>query len=402
MASDAATTRKSEAGDSPDPSPRNIQPRFSRTTLYTIALVGMIAVGLVAYFGFDVQLHNGQLAVIAFLALIPLLAIGQFIRHRQRISLRTLLIIVAVLGVGLAIIGRKVAEVRRETLAMETLVERGGRVTYGAAQQQADSEFFETEGGWFLPTWIKDWTGDAYFLPLRVVSLANADVEDEDLALLTDIRGAEWLRLHNPNISAEGIANMSLPTGVKRLSLNWHQLTQESAAHLASLPDLEQVSVYPHFGPALRNPTPAMPIRPPTDLRPLEHFQQVKEMRLLISSADTEGIRAVAGLPELNTLFLGCAFPNVRGTSYIKWLSKSTSIRSLAINIPSFGDAQLRALKEINSLQRLELTSTSVLYERVSDFHTARPDVTLILTPEIPGLEDINQAAFRDSAQTAK
>ncbi len=364
---------------------KKAQQRFSRLTTFSLVLLAILAVAGVAHYVFGIELLNGQLGVLALLGAIAVFLIGQFIRFRERISLRTLLIIVTVLAIGMAYFGRNLADSRNETNVVEQLVEAGAVATYGKLRQPS-GEYFRTEDGYYLPIWIRDWMGAGFFSNLRELDLSRAGMKDEHLAMLADIRSLESLDLCNSNLSAAGVAQLPLIPGLQRLHLTWDQIAPESMEHIGRVRDLKSVWVRPPnnaFG------APNGPLPPSEPIAALGQLKQVEDMQLNIPAIEPQGMAAIAKLPSLRRLSLfGYPTSAAIDVSGFAELGQSQTIHEISVNLVEFTDAELEHLQSINSLQMLNLFNTGVTAAGARAFQEARPDVTLYLNPPLPELQN--------------
>jgi hypothetical protein len=314
---------------------------------------------------------------------IGLLLIGQFIRFRQKISLRTLLIIVTVLSIGLAYVGRHITDARNEDAAIEQLLEVGARIEYSGPKQH-DREYFRTENGWLVPIWTKNWLGAGFFSPVKAISLGDPKIADKHLVLLAEIREVETLELWSKSFTAVGVVQMPLPPGVREMTLSWECVSPESLAHLANMPELQKLYVRPQDPLQLPGNN-----SPPMDLMPFAELTKINSLRLYsYSQFDVAGIRTLAQLPALQSLDLICRDPRDYDASFISAISESKTIRDLQIGIFSFSDAELKSLEKMASLNFLRLGGTSVTADGVRAFRAARPNVGVQVHPPIPGLDD--------------
>lgn len=318
------------------------------------------------------------------------------------------MIIVSVLGVGLAFVGRHLAQVRIETAAVEKIIDRGGSVSYGPWDPDAANDFIESPDDWHAPAWAEKWLGKGFFLQIRGIAFSQ-ETADADLALLSDVREVAALDLARPNITSAGLAQMRLPPDVKQITLNWQQLTEESAAHLAEMPELQCLIIAHGAGPrygsgnGLVNGLTRHRYRRAngvwgqlgwevlsTDMRLLRHFRQVSDLELEVTELKVADARTLAELPRLQSLTLNwClgAFPDdVRAVAE---LARSNSIRELKLGLPRFSNNELLALTAIPSLELVEIRNSDGLnFSGVSAFRAVRDDVDLILVDPRPGVAE--------------
>ncbi len=366
---EANETRKVNRADQPQ--------RSNRSILWLIVLSGMLLAAAVGYFGYDAQFMTGQLGAFALAGGIATFVVVQLIRSRGRVSLRTLLIVVAVVSAALALLGPGIYDARRESNAVHTLVARGASASYNIGPS---NNYYDTPSGWRIPGWIIDILGESYFAELNALSFGHSDVTDADLVAFANIRELRTISLTNEFISADGIASMPLVNGVEEVHLYWSQLSAESAARLAQLPNLERVRITAK--PLAVGATPTVDTT--KHLVHLGQLRQVRDLEIYTGEYDSDSMAAIASLPQLERLYLGRGnTPPAIDASGIAALGDSQSITDLTVAITSLGDRELSALSRIPSLKILVLNRTSITRQGVRDFQQSRPDVNLI-PPEFP------------------
>ncbi|MDA7978687.1 MAG: hypothetical protein MPJ50_07950 [Pirellulales bacterium] len=235
--------------------------RYSRLMMLSLVLAGMLLVTVVAYFAFGFELITGELGALAALGTVSLILVAQFIRFRERISLRTLLIIITLLAIGLAFFGRYAAEARDESNAVEVLVADGAVAAYGKRGHQS-KKYIRTENGWYLPGWVEDWFGTAFFSPLRELKLNKPDLGDAHLALLSEIRQLESLEVLSSGITAEGLAAMPIVPGIKDLSLDTPKVSEKSLERIGQLRDLKSLRITRPRRQGAGGGLPRLPLHP--------------------------------------------------------------------------------------------------------------------------------------------
>jgi len=167
-----------------------------------------------------------------------------------RYSIRTMLVIVAVVGVAVGVLAAKAARQRR---AVATIRAAGGIVYY-------DFEYPGTENEW--PSWMSDWLGVDYLYDpvsisyvddatddvlrsigelaeLRELLLDNADVTDADLLYLKRLCRVEVLSLDGANITDAGLPYLNSMTALRELHLSRTHVSGASLTHLRGMTDLE-------------------------------------------------------------------------------------------------------------------------------------------------------------------
>ena len=136
-------------------------------------------------------------------------------RRWLQVSLRTLLVVVTLLCIGL---GWVVHRGERQRRAVAALKEKGGVVSYD---------------------WSPDSVGETPCLPpdysvdVEIVMLFGKKVKDADMAHLKRLRGLRTLYLTSTQITDAGLSNLAGRTSLRGLNLRWTQVTD------AGLPQLQ-------------------------------------------------------------------------------------------------------------------------------------------------------------------
>ncbi len=175
-------------------------------------------------------------------------------RRWYQFTLRTLLIVVTLVGCGFAWFGLKVRESHRQEAAVAAIERLGGRVFYDA----------EPPGSGLVRALL----GDEFFRNVRQVDLEIYAVDDADLEHLhgltrltrleidgTQITDAglvhlkaltrlEFLDLNNTSISDAGLKQLHELTRLEILELNNTPVTDAGMAQLAGLSELKLLTLH--------------------------------------------------------------------------------------------------------------------------------------------------------------
>ena len=142
-------------------------------------------------------------------------------------SLRTLLIVVLVLGVGLGLLGRKVQRIRREEEAALKFVEMRGMIRADRSRSMLDH-------------WVHRLCGGIPECPVTNVSLDGTDVTNTDLEYLKDLPDLEFLSLTYTRVTDTGLEHLKELTNLRELHLANTQVTDEGVEKFQkALPNCE-------------------------------------------------------------------------------------------------------------------------------------------------------------------
>jgi hypothetical protein len=153
-------------------------------------------------------------------------------RLRPRFSLRTLLIIVAVVAVLISIPVRRATEQRH---AVNEILRLGGSVTYDFESTAAKEPS--------APAWLRRTIGEDYFRSVDSVNLNGMPLADDQWALLTLLPTLEGLNLAHANVSDSGLIHLRDLPSLQVLNLEATQISDDGLKYLEALPALEQLSL---------------------------------------------------------------------------------------------------------------------------------------------------------------
>ncbi len=158
-------------------------------------------------------------------------------RRWFQFSLRTLLLLVALLALWL---GWHAVQVRRQREAVLTIEELGGHVLYDYEWPRGSSNTPPNE-----PSWLARLVGVDQVHDVASVSLAhNKEVTDADLRQLSDLKDLRDLNLGWTEVSDEGLAHLKRLRGLEHLYLeSCSHVTDSGIAHLAGLTNLKELTV---------------------------------------------------------------------------------------------------------------------------------------------------------------
>jgi hypothetical protein len=156
-----------------------------------------------------------------------------------RFSVRALIVVVLLLGVGLGWIVRE-ARIQRDAVA--AIKETGGAVRY-------DWEFRNCEalpgGKPWAPRWLVDLIGVDYFghITAAVAHHMSAETSDAVLAHVGRLTLVESLNLHDSSISDSGLVHLKGLTNLRVFLLYRTQVSDAGLMHLKGLTNLTALQV---------------------------------------------------------------------------------------------------------------------------------------------------------------
>lgn len=161
-----------------------------------------------------------------------------------RFRLRTLLIAVAIIGVGCALVGDRYVRGRREHAAVEAMQRTGVGIVFITYDYEVDAS------GRYLhraepsaPEWLRSFLGDEFFN--HVVDFKSADVQDA--SVFRNLKDTPYLRmlyLVSPNLTDERLAYLAELNDLEHLDLAGCPVTDEGIKKLSALKKLSRLRLY--------------------------------------------------------------------------------------------------------------------------------------------------------------
>lgn len=155
---------------------------------------------------------------------------------------------------------------------------------------------------------------------LRVLDLANADIGNGRLALLSGMKTLEELDASYTQITDNDLAYLASLTHMRLLSIGNTQITDAGLAHLLPL-------------------------------------QQLRELRLFATRITNNGLQHIAQFPLLRCLLLNQTGIDNNGLIH---LGKLLNLSKLSLTENQIGDAGLQHLQQLTKMQTLSLGATQI------------------------------------------
>src|SRR5262245_9991754 len=166
----------------------------------------------------------------------------------MRYSLRTLLIVVLVLGAFVGWLGIRLLRIRRQHEAVQTVKDAGGAVT--TSRQSAGPDPFAGEPSappnpiakamdkLEAPQWFRELVGAEGFDRIKSVNLSRSPVTDADLVHLRELPNLQTLFLSDTEIGELGLQNVGRLPELETLAINGTRITDDCLIHLNNFPKL--------------------------------------------------------------------------------------------------------------------------------------------------------------------
>jgi hypothetical protein len=162
-------------------------------------------------------------------------------RRWFRFSVRTLLILVAIVSVGFGWLGHKMRQGERQREIVEMIKKLRGSVTY---DYEFDSEGFEAAHPKPpAPAWLAKLLGIDFFASVVAVNVDGSSFRDSDWMHILGLTELERLSLGGTQITDAGLMHLYRFTKLKLLNLHDTQITDAGLVHLRALPVLQRLTL---------------------------------------------------------------------------------------------------------------------------------------------------------------
>lgn len=151
-------------------------------------------------------------------------------RHWYQFSLRTLLVVVLLVSVGMSWLTVRMQRVRKQREVINAVWELGGWV-YGEAAEPSDQ------------TWLRESLGSVFFPNVVDVRLAGTTVTDAGLEQLRVFAGLQELGLSGTQVTDAGLEHLKGMTRLQTLYLHDTQVTDAGLEHLRGLNNLSVLTI---------------------------------------------------------------------------------------------------------------------------------------------------------------
>ncbi|MCY2987709.1 MAG: hypothetical protein NTY19_07585 [Planctomycetota bacterium] len=246
-------------------------------------------------------------------------------RRWLQFSLRTLLVLMLVLGCGFGWLGREVQRARTQQRTAAAISKVGGQVSY----RDVSNSRVRT-----AVTWLAKLLGQELPPDIIGAQFDYTEVSDADLAQFQGLTQVEFLYLGCPQITDDGVANLKPLTNLQDLILQWSQVSDAGLENLRGLSRLQYL--------ALGN-----------------------------THVSDTGLVNIQGLTELQELDVKCTQVTGTGLAHLRGL---TQLRWLYLANTQVNDAGLEHLRGLTQLRQLFLGSTQVTNAGIADLQKALPN----------------------------
>lgn len=154
---------------------------------------------------------------------------GSGLRYR----LRTFAILVS--GAAL-VLGAWTASANRQRRAVETILQKQGDVAYSFNRRAS--------GASLPPQWMMNREVRDYFFPVVGIGIReDAELGDQDLAVLAALPQIEDLQLHGPKFSDAALDQLAKLRRLRKIALVNTRITDDGLSRLAAMSALEEIGL---------------------------------------------------------------------------------------------------------------------------------------------------------------
>jgi hypothetical protein len=194
-------------------------------------------------------------------------------------SLKAILGVMTLIGVGLGWLSYERNQVRQRKAAIAAMEEVGGRVDYDEAKP-------------FRSAWLSPLLGLPSSGEVVGVTVVGKDITDARMAHLEEFTNLEYLFLDSNNVTDKGLVHLRGLAKLKSLGLSQTEITDAGLVRIAGLTQLEDLTL---DGTAITD----------AGMVHLAHLTNLKTLSLNFTSVTDKGLPHLAGLTNLEFLGLG-------------------------------------------------------------------------------------------------
>jgi hypothetical protein len=267
-------------------------------------------------------------------------------RFRLHVSLRGLLVAVAVCGVLFAYLGMRWRSAKRQEAAVAALAPLGGAWGFDYRLKNYGPDSSAPQQATWVPAWLGELTGPHFFQKVRAVSFGNPQGDRS-----------------RPKTPDEALEMLQEFPGLREFGLLRSEVTDRALEQLEHCPEIHYMDLW-----ANKNIT-------------AETMKYVKKLRRLhtfysMGTHNTEeGIAQLKELPQLRELLIGDFREESTITNAaLKHIGEIKSLRLLLIHSASVTDEGLIHLENLRQLKELTLDKTKVTPEGVKRLQRTLPN----------------------------
>jgi hypothetical protein len=273
-------------------------------------------------------------------------------RRWFQFSLRTLLVFVLLVSIGMSWFAVKMQRARKQKEAVEVIERLGGRVEY-------------TEYSVSGSDWRRRLLGDDFVRAVGLVELHSYfgdSPSDEDLAHLGGLPKLESLSLVSNRVTDAGLVHIGSLSTLKRLHLFSPEISDAGLIHLENLTDLRELVL---TGTRITD----------AGLVHLEGLSKLEYLDLEGTEVTGAGFRHLENLSALKFLVLNRTPTTDEQLAYLK---QYKTLSWLELCDTQVSDSGLVYLKSLSNLRQLHLPGTQVTPQGVAQLQQELPACEIV------------------------
>ena len=276
-------------------------PLFSRAALLVFALVTSLAMIFVTWCWRDWQWTPTLPLPAVLVTLAVVLPIGEFIRHRFKLSLRAMLILLTLLGIGLGLFGARWNKARLQRIASENvrmLASSGGYVdvSYDRSSDFGD-DYVRTPTGWIVPMWFVNLLGEDFFFEVMDVAIQDVDLSKPAALDGVQLDSFTQIYFHGCTFGPEAIETLASYKQLSDLSLCNCGIADEDLEKIAQLPNLKRLNLFTFQRYANPNQIGLSGLR---EIAKLKTLTQIELVNLSLNGTWLEPLSTLSALEHLD------------------------------------------------------------------------------------------------------
>jgi hypothetical protein len=277
--------------------------------------------------------------------------------RRRRVGIRGLMLIVAGIAAGFALL---VHGSRSQHDSVAAVERGGGKVGHDWSYDNYNRPLKQEGPRWFR--WLDRWDENGVFRPARLVILDKFSGSDSQLVHVGRLGQLQALDLSFSSVTDSGLAHLERSGGLVVLHLRGTGISDAGLAHLANLTGIQA------FGLARTQVTGA-------GLKHLRRLTKLGWLDLTKTRISDDGLEQLAGMSALNTLGLGRTCVTDAGLADVR---KMTSLTWLDLDRTGVSDAGLEKLKGLVNLRVLVVKGTPVTQAGEDRLQEVLPNLRII------------------------
>jgi len=330
--------------------------RDTRTPLFSKLILLLIALCTSFVVLFAIRWMRGSwsptLALPAvLLTLAIVIPISDFVRHRFRLSFRSLLVMITATAILLSLCGSQLSRIRRQSVAVRSVIAAGGVVQY-RTNDELGPDLITSRDGWLLPSWIVELLGQDAVFNVAWVSFADVDLSGDDALANVHLDQFTDLNFRGSKIGDRALERIAANPNLRELDLSCTGLSDAKLAAISNMVGLETLYLANHLT------TPTQLTNSITDAG-LTHLRKLSNLRNLILAATGitgDGLEQLQSLAKLSLLDIN---DTEVSNEDLKHLQPLTQLKGLGLRNTLVDEGCLSTLAVMPNLEWVSFSASS-------------------------------------------